>query len=1387
MILWYLKNTGQSYPSELSQTSTGIAGNDIKFEESLVQDQTNGAQGSAIAVLDTGVDYTHPDIENNIWINQNEVTEQMKITLDSDVNGEVSSNEILTYFRNNNLDINNDGVINLQDALTDNSLLVNNVDEDFNGFADDIIGWDFGDNDRDPMDTDGHGTHVAGTIAAEKDNNLGTAGIAYNSKIMIGKIAGGPGNVILTNFTLLAYNYVGLKQVTAVNMSYGGTDTRPESEIINDPEYFGIEYLVQTNAVPIVSAGNNTMPSSFVSPARFNNVITVGASDSKGNGAEFSNFGAKIDVTAPGVDILSLKSKDSTIATQQPELVYNNDYMVLSGTSMAAPVITAITTLLKANKPNLTVEQVRQYLRNNTVENSQISYQFGYGKILAENLWNKDITPIEKINFNSFENFDTLKGNKELNVLSDIPASFDVEYAIVGENYTIGLNSRQEFVTWTDVASNVASPGMTILNTNFIPDDFIALVRIRSNSTSNEISIVKEFTVDNLTLDYSYEIFNGSEDIPIKGAVPDEGGLYNLLIDYSPLGQNIYNQATLCDQSPNNQICNDPEVIGYIPASGVPTNGFYEIKYRLSINNNSPEPEDFNKIIKVDRNIKSGFPYQIVPGGRDIEGPEYAMMPMAVEDINNDNKKDILFVDSGKVLNSAQRELLGMTSRRELTLNALDNTGTSLPGFPFRLNPETGISGDTLESTYSASKPVIIKKDGETKIYFTVSYESADHFGSERAVRMYGVNGQGELLPNFPVLLGADNIDNGPLDESENTTISASDLNKDGKIDLVTAFATGRVVVISEDGDLLPGWPKDFSPNLVQEVAFLAPMLPPKPAIADINKDTFPDIILSYDNKIHVLNYLGESISSQFPYTAPGNYISSSPTIADLDGDSSPEIIFSSEEYEEIFLQESVAESKINILKSDATLFSEPFELDDYSVRGSIVPVNSDEDQELELAFVSARLNKFEEIVTNSTLTDSKLSIIETETFTNPIDRLKWAKRLTADKSQNRSEASSDTPIIGDIDGDDQLDIITSNGIRVFAFNLQGDLKPNFPLNLFYYDKSLATSNFQQITDLENDGKTDIVVSYIGNESDMGNRGIFNNKYQNYHAGYIIAYDFENQLNFKSVENQYSSLYGNNYNTNSLISETELTASISNVEQNQNFEAEIATTLQTEINVQNRQIAKVEFFQNEVKLGESNSSPYSFEWTPTYNNNLSAQAVPPISTNLSITVTTTDGFVINSTPININITPFNNPPTISITSPNSNLEIEEDTEFTVTTNPSDTNGSISRVEFSIDGSTVFIDEQSPFEYRTKLKTGSYSLTATAVDDLGKRTTSLPINLRVKAKATVTPRNISTVRTGGLNIQSLLVAIILIISGYLSVKPFFNKYENLDNSNEEIVQ
>ena len=304
------------------------------------QTSAGGAPTSAggavvVAVIDTGMDYQHPDFAaERLWHNEQETA--------------------------------------------------NGYDDDGNGFVDDLIGWNFVDNNNNPWDQSGHGTHIAGIIAACTNNGLGIAAVNGDAQIMPLKVANFIGQA-RSSAVAAAIFYAVDHGARVINLSLG-------SELVTDLERSAAEYARDHGVLIIVSAGNKGSNLAYAGYASLPGVLIVGASDIDGERAGFSNFGPKLAVLAPGVDILSLRARDTDFIALTHPLDYSEGsaivgdeghYYRASGTSFSAALVTGLASRLIADRPDISAVDLQHLIVQSAhdVGVEGVDQTSGYGRV----------------------------------------------------------------------------------------------------------------------------------------------------------------------------------------------------------------------------------------------------------------------------------------------------------------------------------------------------------------------------------------------------------------------------------------------------------------------------------------------------------------------------------------------------------------------------------------------------------------------------------------------------------------------------------------------------------------------------------------------------------------------------------------------------------------------------------------------------------------------------------------------------------------------------------------------------------------------------------------------------------------------------------------------
>jgi subtilisin family serine protease/subtilisin-like proprotein convertase family protein len=314
---WVHDNSGQFVANFPWFVGFGTPGADVNSIEAW--DITIGSRDVIVAVIDTGVDVTHPDLEANIWRNPGEIPG-------------------------------------------------NGIDDDGNGFVDDYNGWDFGQNDNNPADVDGHGTGASGLIGAVGNNGIGRVGVAWEVSILPLKISNSF-NQLTFAAIVSAHDYLTMMindfghNIVASNNSYGGFDQSIYTDLDEDQdpeevragEQAAIQRFIQTGAAFVASAGNsafNTDNEEFTNfPSSYNlpGIISVAATAPDDTLAAYSNFGPRsVDLAAPGIAPGSLAP--------------GGGYQPFGGTSAAGPVVAGAIALLKSVRPDASAEELLNIL-----------------------------------------------------------------------------------------------------------------------------------------------------------------------------------------------------------------------------------------------------------------------------------------------------------------------------------------------------------------------------------------------------------------------------------------------------------------------------------------------------------------------------------------------------------------------------------------------------------------------------------------------------------------------------------------------------------------------------------------------------------------------------------------------------------------------------------------------------------------------------------------------------------------------------------------------------------------------------------------------------------------------------------------------------------------
>jgi hypothetical protein len=300
----------------------------------------DGAVDVVIAIIDTGVDWDHEDLVANTWQN-----------LAEDADGDGVTIEF----------INDEWVLDPDD--------LDGVDDDDNGYTDDLVGWNFINENGDPNPTgsNAHGTHCAGIACGSTNNGVGASSISYNLKHMgVCMSAGGDGGPYAFDAVL----YAAENGADIISFSWGGWAYSQATQE-------GLHYVQDLGSIFVAAAGNNNSENPFY-PAAYLHTIAVAAVDEEDQRSSFSNYGYYIDVSAPGGDLEDVEIWST---------VLDNQYEEWSGTSMATPIISGSLGLLKSYHPTWSNEELLEKLLSTSdyIDSLNLDYEYklGTGRVNA--------------------------------------------------------------------------------------------------------------------------------------------------------------------------------------------------------------------------------------------------------------------------------------------------------------------------------------------------------------------------------------------------------------------------------------------------------------------------------------------------------------------------------------------------------------------------------------------------------------------------------------------------------------------------------------------------------------------------------------------------------------------------------------------------------------------------------------------------------------------------------------------------------------------------------------------------------------------------------------------------------------------------------------------
>ncbi|MBX7219897.1 MAG: S8 family serine peptidase [Blastocatellia bacterium] len=785
---------------------------------------TTTGKNTVIAIVDTGIDYTHPDLTANLWKNPKEIPN-------------------------------------------------NGVDDDGNGFVDDTMGWDFAgrsfedpnDSDADPRDGVGHGTHVAGIAGAVGNNKLGVIGVAYQAKLMAVKVFPDESSFTPTSDIIAGIEYAAKNGADVINLSLGSNRSQAMSDVINFADSRG--------CVVVASAGNSNTTTEGVTPAELSTVLTVGAIAPNLERSYFSNYGPKLDVVAPGSDVLSCLASNSIFAITpqaQSKIVTAADgtkYLRLDGTSMASPHVSGVVALVRSKFPFYSNEQIRQVLKVGTEQYSidltnRFTDQTGYGRINAD----LAVRQSERgqpliVRITSPLPYLQLFNTQKLSISGTVMGSDLVSYSLfVGE----GASPK----SWTQISTGTASAANRELGAWTLPagvEDGVYTIRLAATNRSGNIYLdqapVLVITDKDLAAGWPISFGGATLGSPAVADLDGDGKMEVVVA-----GQSTFEDGRIfifkADGTPYSSAW--PKPVNVLVQSS-PALGDLDGDGKLDIVVLGFQPGPMVYAYRATGERISGFPVKL---NNFITVSPFPLTTPTIADIDRDGRPEVLVMGGGFTIQDPP-QLVALTGNGQLKWAA------PLPPIPlYKSNEVIGLGGCT---------PMVGDITGDSAPEILTAYTIQQTNTASYFTTYFAFDNRGNLLPGWPVTVGPNDSENGL-----SGTGALADLDGDGKSELIVSrdpkgdALNPQIFAFKGNGKPLAGWPQ----TTTSQAHVVAP-----PAVGDLDGDGKPEVVFRTSQQILAYHANGTLVNG-FPAVAASIYSYSPPVIGDVDGDAKPEILF---------------------------------------------------------------------------------------------------------------------------------------------------------------------------------------------------------------------------------------------------------------------------------------------------------------------------------------------------------------------------------------------------------------------------------------------------------------------------------------------------------------
>lgn len=712
-----------------------------KLHSKAAWQKTQGSASTVIAVIDSGVDYRHVDLSSNIWANP----------------GEIPSN---------------------------------GIDDEGNGYVDDVHGWDFVNlsfcpvvgedcfaNDNDPSDFVGHGTHVAGIIAAPA-NGIGVAGVCPKCTIM--PIRTGfayPGGGTLSE-SMIAQGlvYAADNGADVINMSFGSAYYSP---IIKT----AVSYAQSKGVVLVGAAGNANTNVPFY-PAAFSGVISVSALTQNDQRAIFSNYGSTVDVAAPGVSILSTVPENGYYSSDtNPPLPTNPKYAYFSGTSMASPMIAGMAGLIISLTPTVSTNVVQTAIQTgadpfSTLHTMEGGPYIGTGRGRSDHSLTAiqtDSSAVLLVNDDLLS--PPLTGNQSImgTVTSTLFSSGSID--VLSHIYDDTPSIDESFIISQPVTNDI----LASVDTTRIPNgEKIIRVQLKNAAGAIIARVEKPITFANVEIKNPtpHAPVSLQSTIPIYGTVQGTGMIkYELGYRYDvtqPFLSNgfVYNGNT----TPKTNA-----LLATWTPSTIPTHSqLFQLQVTVFYPGNVTIPSVFDYYYDAD--IRAGFPITIpTPGSITIR-------PDVITQWDASNNQHPLLATAFSRFDTAPP-----TNK----LFVYTGTGSSPPGWPYTFPTTQVVNNHTYAVQLLLSNTLTtmdVDQDGKEELLASVFATDTTSGAQPYQALVYAFNENGTIATGFPIAPNLPAPSTIQFFTIFDTSLMVADMTNDGLMDIVQNTITGYPV-----------------------------------------------------------------------------------------------------------------------------------------------------------------------------------------------------------------------------------------------------------------------------------------------------------------------------------------------------------------------------------------------------------------------------------------------------------------------------------------------------------------------------------------------------------------------------------------------------------------